>query len=167
MISQNVFRVGSADSLTLGGLVPTAAPALGTPHLLVRLTSSTYAYYVGVDSICIRTAADTYLDILGILYPAITAVTAGTARTFNNQSGPGGAPPSLTCTELPTALTGTGTSRRAFYRTIAPALGNTFRDAERTHYVCLDNSNNCLAIWFISASATGDITWVLRADRVQ
>lgn len=166
MISGNVFRVGSADDGTLGGLTPVAAVTLTTPHLIVRLTSSSYAYYVGVDSVCIRAAADTYLDVLGVLFNNVTAVTAGTSRALNNMLATGSGPPSLTCTELPTSITGTTGNRRAFYRTIAPGIGNTFRDAERTHYACLNSSNDALALWFISASATGTVTWVLRADRV-
>lgn len=166
MISGNVFRVGSANDGTLGGLTPAAAVTLTTPHLIVRLTSSEYAYYVGVDSICIRTAANTYLDVLGMIHANVTAVTGGTARTFNNMRTGGSAPPSLVCTELPTSITYSGNFSRAFYRTMAPGIGNTFRDAERAHYSCLYGLNDALCIWFISASATGDITWMLRADKV-
>lgn len=166
MISGNVYRVGTADNGTLGGLTPVTAVTLTTPHLIVRLTSSSLAYYVGIDSICIRTAADTYLDIIGILFTSVTAVTGGTARTMNNASSPGSGPTSLACTELPTSITYGGSTRRMFYRTIAPGIGTTFRDAERAHYSCLFSNNAALCIWFVSATATGDITWLLRADKI-
>ena len=166
MISGNVFRVGSADDGTLGGLTPVAAVTLTTPHLLVRLTSSAYVYYVSIDAICIRIAADTRLEVIGILFPAITAVTAGTARTINCMRSNVASPPSIACTENPTNLTGTATRRRAFYRVINPALGTQYRGSERADMVCLGASNAALGIWFVSNTAVGDITWMLRVDRV-
>lgn len=166
MISGNVFRVGSADDGTLGGLTPVAAVTLTTPHLIVRLTSSLYVYYISIEALCVRIAADTRLEVLGILFPAITAVTAGTARTFNNMRSSMAGPLSLACTENPTNLTGTATRRRAFYRVFNPALGTQYRDGERADMVCLGANNAALGIWFVSATATGDITWMLRADQV-
>lgn len=167
MISGNVFRVGSANDGTLGGLTPGTAITLTTPHLVVFLSSSIPAYYVGIDSMCLRAAADTYLDVVAFIGTGVTGVTAGTARTWNNMRGTGGVITSLTCTENPTGLTGAITWKRSVYRSIAPAIGTTFRDSERTHYVCLDATNQVAAFHLISATATGTVTWILRADKVR
>ena len=167
MISGNVSRTGRSVDGALGGLTPVAAVDLTAPHLIVRLTSAAVAYYVGFDSLSLRVAADMRLEVYALLIPTLTSVVGGVSRPFKNALASGNDPTGIECLELPAISFPAGSGRHILHRVIPPGIGNLLSPVEAVHLTALKGLNSGVAYWFVSATATGEAVYTLRADRVQ